>query len=145
MFQNHVFLWISASIAEAAAVILTGAKKIFAKGAATFITVPANLLNNEPKNPPDWVILDIWALESFILIDILFSNAFLNFVFCLVVYDNSWGKLFPLNIFIFILKINPVWFLDADFNLFSCEFDNLTFTLLYSTISTIHRTFVVPL
>ena len=23
---------------------------------------PAILLNNEPENPPDWIILDIWAL-----------------------------------------------------------------------------------
>ena len=64
--QNHVFFfWITASIAEAAAVILNGAKTFFAKGIATFINQPADLLNNNPKNYPDWIILEIWALESF--------------------------------------------------------------------------------
>ena len=43
----------SCIIAEAAAVIPNGAKTFFAKGIATFINGPANLLNNDPKNPPD--------------------------------------------------------------------------------------------
>ena len=51
------FFWIPASIAEAAAVIPNGAKIFFAKGTATFINGPANLLNNDPKNPPEWIIL----------------------------------------------------------------------------------------
>ena len=41
------------SIAEAAAVIPNNAKTFFAKGTATFINRPANLLNNDPENPPD--------------------------------------------------------------------------------------------
>ena len=53
-----IFFWIPASIAN-------GAKTFFAKGIATFINGPANLLNNDPKNPADWIILEIWALESF--------------------------------------------------------------------------------
>ena len=40
-------------IAEAAAVTPNGAKIFFAEGAATFISGPANLLNNDPKNLPD--------------------------------------------------------------------------------------------
>ena len=47
------FLKIPASIPEAAAVIHNRAKTFFAKGIATFINGPANLLNNDPKNPPD--------------------------------------------------------------------------------------------
>ena len=47
-----IFL-IAPSIAEAAAVILNGAKMFFAIGTAAFINGPANLLNNEPKNPPN--------------------------------------------------------------------------------------------
>ena len=42
-----------ASIAEAAAVISNGAKIFFSKGIATFINGPTNVLNNDPKNPPD--------------------------------------------------------------------------------------------
>ena len=71
--QLCIFFWIPASIAEAAAVIPTGAKIIFAKGAATFINGPANLLNNDPKNP-DWIMLEIWALESFKSVAILLLN-----------------------------------------------------------------------
>ena len=48
------------SIAEVAVVIPNGAKMLFAKGTATFISGPANLL--DPKNPPDWIILEMSAL-----------------------------------------------------------------------------------
>ena len=40
-------------------VIPNGAKILFAKRTATFINGPANLVNSAPKNPPDYVILDI--------------------------------------------------------------------------------------
>ena len=76
-----IFSWIPASIAEAAADIPNGAKIFFASRTATFINWPAVLLNSEPKN---WVILYIWALENFISVEMLFSNAFLNLVFVLL-------------------------------------------------------------
>ena len=47
------FFLIPAPVAEAAAVIPNGAKRFFAKGIVAFINEPANLLNNDPKNPPD--------------------------------------------------------------------------------------------
>ena len=53
------FFWIPASIAQAAAVVPNGAKQFFAKGTAIFINGPANLLNNDPKNPPNLIILEI--------------------------------------------------------------------------------------
>ena len=58
---NYVFIffWTPASIAEAAAVIPNGAKIFSAKGTSTFINRPANLLNSEPKVPPDWIILEV--------------------------------------------------------------------------------------
>ena len=40
-------------ISEVADVIPNGAKTFFAKGIATFFNGPANLINNDPKNPPD--------------------------------------------------------------------------------------------
>ena len=75
--------------------------------------VPANLLKNEPKNPPDWIILDIWDLDNFISVAILFSNTFLSLVFCLIVNNKSCGKFFLSEILIFILKVAPVCFLTA--------------------------------
>ena len=64
-------------------------KKFFAKGTAAFINGPAILLNSERRNPPHWVILDIWTLESFTSADILFSKAFLKLVFFVFVNNNS--------------------------------------------------------
>ena len=48
-----IFFWIHALIAEAVDVIPNRAKMFFAKGTATFVNGPANLLNNDPKNPAD--------------------------------------------------------------------------------------------
>ena len=45
-------------------------KYFFAKGTAALINGPANLLNNDPKNSPDWIILKIWALGRFMPVDI---------------------------------------------------------------------------
>ena len=103
------------------------------------------LLNNEPKNPPRWIILEIWTSESFISVDILLSNAFLNVFLYLVVSNSSWGKLFPSNLLKLILKVVAALFLTAAFRFFSSIPDDLTFTLLYSTVHTIYRTFAVPL
>ena len=73
-------------------------KYFFAKETATPIYATANLPNNHPENPSDWIILEFWALESFISFDILLLNAFLNFVFCLAVSNNSGGGSFPFQI-----------------------------------------------
>ena len=54
-----IFFLIPATIAEAAAVIPSEAKIFLAKGTATFINEPANLLNSDPKNPPDCFILEM--------------------------------------------------------------------------------------
>ena len=80
----YFFSWIPASIAEAVVVIPNGAKTFFAKGIAVFINGPANLVNNDPKNPPDWVILEIGTLESFKSVDILLLKHFLLLFFVLL-------------------------------------------------------------
>ena len=67
-----IFFWIHASITEDAAVIPNGAKVFLAKGTATYINGPASLLNNDPKNPPDRIILEIWALKSFKSVEICY-------------------------------------------------------------------------
>ena len=51
--EPSIFFWISAPIAEAAPVIPNKAKTTSAKGITAFINGPANILNNDPKNPPD--------------------------------------------------------------------------------------------
>ena len=63
-------------------------KCFFANGTATFINGPANLLNNDPKNPPDCITLEIRASETFMSVNILLLNAFLSYVFYLVIKNN---------------------------------------------------------
>ena len=60
-----IFFYIHESISEAGAVIAKRAKIFFARRTATFINEPANLLNNDPKNLPDWITLEMRTLESF--------------------------------------------------------------------------------
>ena len=115
-------------------VVPTSPRRLNAGWTATFINVPANLLNKDPNNPPDWIILEIWALESFVSACILLSNAFLSYAFCVVVNNDSWGRSFSSNIFKLLLKVVPVLFLTAVFSFFSCVSVNFTFSLLYSTI-----------
>ena len=55
------FFLIASSIAETATAIPNDAKTFFANGIANFINGPANFLNNDPKNPLDRIILEIWA------------------------------------------------------------------------------------
>ena len=50
-----VFFYILLSIADIAAVKPNGANTFLANGKATFINGPANLLNNLPNNPPDYI------------------------------------------------------------------------------------------
>ena len=101
-------------------------KTFFAKGTATFINGPASLLNNDPKNLP---VLEIWALESFKSVDMFLLNAFLSFVFCLIVSNISCGRSFPSRVFRFIVKVVPVLSLTAVFGFFSCA--SVNFASLY--------------
>ena len=60
-----------------------------AKAIATFLSAFfPKLPNQEPKEMPDWIILDIWALLSFLSGDILLAKAFLILAVCLVARKN---------------------------------------------------------
>ena len=105
---------IPASAADAAAVNPKGINTFLANGLITFNYNGNPVFNkgptNLPKKPPDWMILLICALESFISVDALLLKAFLTFVFCLAVSNNSCGKLFQLTIFKLILEVVSVLF-----------------------------------
>ena len=87
---------------------------------ATFINRLANLINNDTKNPPSWIVLEIWALESIKSVDVLLLNIFLSFV-----NNNSWGRSFPSGIFTLILRVVPFLFLASVFSCLNCVSDNL--------------------
>ena len=68
-------------------------KLSLAKGIAIFASIFfPKLTNQEPKDPPGWIILGIWALISFIYVEILLAKAFPILVVCLVVRNNSCGN-----------------------------------------------------
>ena len=87
IFLSNLFI-------EFEAKLHTNAGKLsLAKGIAKF---SSNLLpklpNQEPKDPPDWVILDIWLLPSFISVEILLVKSFFILVVCVIVRNKSCGN-----------------------------------------------------
>ena len=79
-----------------------------AKGIAFASAFLPKLANQEPKDSPYWFISDIWALLSFISVEILLAMAFLILVVCLVVRNNSCDNSSSWKFFLFILNIVPV-------------------------------------
>ena len=66
-----IFLWIAASVADAAAVNPNGIKMLLAYGLSTspikgnpFFRNVSKIL---PKNTPDWTILCNWVFDNFVL------------------------------------------------------------------------------
>ena len=101
------FFCILPSIADIAAVKPNGANTFLANDNATFINLPAILLNNLPKNPTDCIIFFMCALLNFISVAELLLRAFLNLVFCLVVNNNSCGCSSLLKFLIPNLNVAP--------------------------------------
>ena len=78
----------------------------------------ANGPRSLPRNPLDFIIIDNWAFESLIRVDELLAKALLRFATCLLVNNNSRGKLVSLSespiIFDGNLKTTSVSFFIAD-------------------------------
>ena len=100
-----------------------------AKWIAAFVSAFfPKLANQEAKDPPDWIILDIWASLSFISVEILLGKAFLNFVFYLGDRNNLCGNFLCSKFFLLSLNIVLVLFFAADFKFFNCVSVSLTLT-----------------
>ena len=84
------------------------------------------LANQEQKGPPDSIIFDIWALLSFISVEIFLAKACLVLGDCFVVRNNSCGYYSSSKFFLFNLNIVPVLIFAADFNLFNFVLVSLT-------------------
>ena len=140
--RTTIFLYITAPAADAAAVNPKGIKTFLANGLITFFIsgypVFSNGPRSQPRNPPDYIILDIWVFDNLISFDDLSAKALRKFTTWLLVNNNLWGKLVssPPIIFDHNLKTTSVLFFIADDNLLSCEFDSLTFKMLYCVIYT---------
>ena len=98
-----------------------------AKGMASFLVFfYLNYLIKNKKDPPDWIILDIWALLSFVSVDIFLAKAFLLLLFRLDFRNNSCGNSLSWKFFLDVLNVIPVLFFATDFNLFNYVFVSLT-------------------
>ena len=138
----NIFLCIPASAADVAAVNTKGIKTFLANGSITFSINGNPVFRNGPsnllRNRPDYIIFDSWVFDNLISVDELFAKDLRKLETCLSVINNSWGKLVSLLPTMFDDNLNTTSdsFFIADFNLLSCEFDSLTFKLLYCVIYT---------
>ena len=108
--------------------LLTNPGKLsLAKGKArSFITFFCLNYVTYYKGSPNEIIIDNWALLSFISVNIFLAMGLLIFVVCFVVRNNLCGNSSSWKIFLVIFNIVPVIFFGAGFNLFSCVFVSLT-------------------
>ena len=136
------FLCILQSTVDVGAVNLNGIKTLLAYGFITFFIKDNSVFSigqrNLPRNPPDCIILDNWVFDSLISVDELFPKPLQRFATCLLVNNNSWGKLvLSLELPILFddgLKTTSVSFFVANFNLLSYKFDSFTFKVFYWVI-----------
>ena len=141
--EQSNFFWMVVSVADATAANPNGIKTSLANSVSAFF-VKANLdFSNGPRSLPrnlhDCNILDSWFFDHFILSDKLFPKVLQSFETCLSVSNNLCEKVIsyldlPI-IFDNNLKLTPVSFFIAYFDLWSCELENFTFKLLCWVIS----------
>ena len=95
--DHKIFLCITASAADAAAVNPKGIKTLLANGLITFFIngnpVFSYGARSLPRNPSDCIILDIWVFDNLISIYDLWAKALRRFATFLLVNNNSGGKL----------------------------------------------------
>ena len=97
--NSNIFLWIAASVADAAGVNPNGIEILLAnvlsifpiKGNPAFNNGPKNL----PKNRPVCPVLCNWVFDNFILVDEPFVKALRSFETFVLVNNDLCGKLFP--------------------------------------------------
>ena len=93
----NVFLWIAATVADAAAVNPNGIKTPLANSLSTFPIKDNPVLSSGPKrlsrNPPNGLILCSWVFDNFVLVDELFAKALRSLETCVLVNNNLCGKL----------------------------------------------------
>ena len=128
--EPRIFFWIAAFIADSIAVNTNGIKTILADGWSTFFN-GKSVLSNSPKILPRSPLcyFRILSICKFILADEFFAKALQTFAACLLNHP-LYGKLVsPLELPIIFdgnLRITPVLFFVADFNLLDCESDSFT-------------------
>ena len=139
VLEPKIFLYIPASAADAAAVKPIGIKTLLANGLITVFRNSNPVFSNGPRslatNPHDCTILNNSVFYNLISVAELFAKDLRRFATCLLLNNNSCGKLVSSSelpiIFDDNLKTTSVSFFIANFNLLSCEFDSFTFKPLH--------------
>ena len=106
-----------------------GLKIFYVCGLSKFPVKRNPVFSNDPKslptNPPDCPNLCNWVFNNFILDEELFAKALRSHETCVLVNNNSWGKLFSSlespTACHEILKVFSVPFFIRNFNLLSYE------------------------
>ena len=120
----NIFLWIAASVADAAAANPNVIKTLLANGLSIFPVTGNQFFSNRPKglsgNSPDYSILCNWVFDNLILADEFFAKALGSLETCVLVNSNLCGKLFPSlespTMFDQSFKVTSVLFFIPDFN-----------------------------
>ena len=136
MFYYLIQTFSYASVADVAAVNPNGIKTLLANGLSTIPIKDNPVFSNDPKslprNPRNCSILCNWVFDNFTLANELFAKVLWSFETCVLVNNNSCGKL--TTTFDEIFKVTSVLFFIPDFNLLSYNLDNITFNVLYWVI-----------
>ena len=128
-----VFLWIAAFVADAAAVNPSGIKRFLGNGLSTFLIKENPVFSNGPKilfkNPSDCPILCHSVFDNPILANEPFTKALRPLKTYVLVNNNLCRKLVSYLEFMIKFderfKASSVPIFIPDFNLLSCELDNL--------------------
>ena len=95
--DSKILLCTPASAANAAAVNPNGTKALLAYGWITLFINGNPVFNNGrsslPRNPRDCIILDNWVFANVISVDELLGNVLQRLSICLLINNNSCGKL----------------------------------------------------
>ena len=99
--DSNIFLCIPTSAVVAVVVNPNGIKTLLANDLMNFFIngnpVFSNGPRSLPRNPPNCIILDNSAIDSFISVDELFAKALRSFATCLLLNSHLCGKLGNLN------------------------------------------------
>ena len=110
----NIFLWIAASVADAAAVNPNGIKRLLASGLSTFFIKGNPVFSKGPKsllkNPLDYFTLCNWVFDNFMLAEELFQKALWSFEIYLFVNNNLFSSLETPTIFDESFKVTSVPF-----------------------------------
>ena len=94
--DQNIFLWITASVVDAAAVYPNGIKKLLPSGLSAFLFKGNLVFSNGPKslprNPSDCPILYNWVFDNCLLAEELFAKALRSLETCVLAWNYNTNR-----------------------------------------------------